>query len=203
MYLQGRYGETIEKMVTFKSNEEDADFRITKIESNIDDKITYKLVDGVSPGEYSVKVWKNPKLAAANTYGSLYVHTNSEKSPMKTVQVQVITKGDITVQPSTVNFGSVKNAAKRAKDDPLTKSVMLIKTKGEFDIKNISFSSENYTARIEPMTPGRRYKVLVSFIPSDKSDRPKPAKNYVDEMIIETDDPREKQIRVRLIARSI
>ena len=50
------------------------------------------------------------------------------------------------------------------------------------------------------MTPGKRYKVLVSFVPPE---RPEPAKNLIDEMIIQTDDPREKQIRVRLIARSI
>ena len=92
IYLKGRYGEQVMKTVTLVSNEEGRELKITKVESNIDDKITYKVEPGDQEGEFKLKVWKNPKLPTLNTYGSLFVYTNSEYSPMKTLQVNVTTK---------------------------------------------------------------------------------------------------------------
>jgi len=200
VYLQGRFGEKVEKTVTIKSNEEDLDFRVVKVESNIDDKITYKLSDRLEDGSYELKIWKNPKLPSVNTYGSVYLHTNSKNAPEKTLQVQVITKGAFTVQPSVVNFGTVRLGKNGKKTQPVTKNITILKSTGDFMIQDITFSSDKYSAAVEPVIPGKRYRIKVSFEPSAEKET---SQNHFAEMIIHTDDPREPSVTVKLIARSI
>ena len=61
----------------------------------------------------------------------------------------------------------------------------------------MAFSSDFYEASIESVEEGKKYKVKVNFRPGADQ------KSYVDEMIINTDDPQEPSIRVRLIARGV
>lgn len=199
VYLQGRYGEQIEKSVMLRSNEEGLDFEITSVESNIDDKITYKVVPQ-GDDAYEIKIWKNPKLPTLNTYGSLFVHSNSEKSPETVVQVQVVTKGSITVQPSTVNFGGVMFANDGEEANPVHKNVTLIRSQGEFAIRDIEFSSDMYEAQYAEVVPGKRYNVEVTFHPPAKT---QPRQREIGEMIIHTDDPTEPTLRVKLVARAM
>ncbi len=199
LFLQGRHGETIERGVTISSNEDDLDLKITKVESNIDDKITYRVEDTGTAGEYRVRVWKNPKLPTQSTYGSLFVYTNSENEPRHTVQLQVITKGEITVQPTVVNYGRIKFETDAA-DDAVTRQVTLLKSRGEFEITDITFSHEGYTAEIDEAIPGKRYNVSVTFDPPKQS---KPRESALGEMVIHTNDPSEPTLKVRLVARSL
>jgi hypothetical protein len=200
VYLQGRYGEKVEKTLQIRSNEEDLDFKITKVESNIDDKITYKLEPSEDGEYYQLRIWKNPKLPTVSTYGSLFLHTNSERIPEKTIQVQVITKGTFTVQPSVVNFGNVQFGEKGKDGKPVSKAMTILKSEGDFQIEDITFSSDRYSAEIVPLLYGKRYKVKVKFTPPEKEqDR----QNHSAQMIIHTDDPREPSVTVRLIARSM
>lgn len=199
LYLQGRYGEKIGKVLTLRSNEEDLDFRITSLESNIDDKITYKS-ETMEDGSYQVHVWKNPKLPTLNTYGSLTVHTNSENSPEKVIQVQVITKGSITVQPTTINYGAVRFSKKDEEAGVVKKSVTVIKSQGEFSIRDIEFNSDRYEADVDEVVPGKRYKVDVTFHPPVKHQA---RQREVGEMLIHTTDPREPTLRVKLVARAM
>jgi len=198
VYLSGMYGEQIHKELTISSNEKKKDFVVTGLSSNIDDKITYKLVPDSEPGRYKIHIWKNPKLPTLHTWGSLYIDTNSENTPKKVVQVNVATRGAIVCQPSTINFGAVKvlegSAAPIAASE---KTLTVFKVKGDFAIENVEFSSRDYNAEVEPIEEGKRYKVTVSFSPESKK------KNYFDEMIINTNDPQEPSVRIRLIARGI
>jgi hypothetical protein len=200
VYLQGRYGEKIEKTVTLRSNEEDINFEVTGLESNIDDKITYKVEPGASPGEYKLQIWKNPKLPTLNTYGSLTIKTNSEKAPEKVIQVQVVTKGSITVQPTTLNYGAVRFAKQGEEAAEVKKSVTVIKSVGEFAIQEVEFDSDRYQANVEELVPGKRYKVEVSFQPPAKFQA---NQREVGEMIIRTNDPKEPTLRVKLVARAM
>jgi hypothetical protein len=200
MYLQGQHGDKVHKAVTLKSNEEDLDFRITKIESNMDDKITYDFAKSEDePGAWVVDVWKNPRLPTMNTYGSLFIHTNSQNAAVKTVQVRVITKGAITVQPKSVNFGTVKFGMNGETADPVTKNVIVLKTKGEFEIEDVAFNTPGFSADWSPVVDGKRYNILVTFQPPEKK---KPRQTHVGEMTVKTNDPREPELRVKLVARS-
>ena len=105
VYLQGRYGEHVERAMTVTSNEKGLDFKILRVSSNLDDKITYKVEPSTQPGAYEVTVYKNPALPTMITYGTLFLHTNSTEAPTTPVQVQIITKGSISVSPASVNFG--------------------------------------------------------------------------------------------------
>jgi len=200
MYLHGRFGEAVEKDLTITSNEKDLDFKVTGVTSNIDDKITYKTEAGTKPGEYTVKVFKNPKLPSLSTYGSLIVHTNSKKSPDTTLQVHVMTKGSITLSPTTLNFGEVQFTAQNAPPVTATKAIVVTKATGKFQIKEVTVSNPNFKTALEPMTPGQQYRVQVTFTPPV---RKQSKQTESGEMIIHTDDPQEPALRVQLLARSI
>jgi len=200
VYLQGQYGETVMKSVTVKSNEEDLDFAITKIESNLDDKITYDFEPGEEDRTWVVNVYKNPTLPTLSTYGVMTVHTNSEKAPTKTMQVQVITKGAISVEPKSVNFGTVKFGSDGDPAAPVSRNVVVLKTTGDFSIEDLSFSTEKFQGEIEQVQPGKKYNIKVTFLPPEKKQS---RQTHVGEMTIRTDDPREPELKVRLIARSM
>jgi hypothetical protein len=194
IYLRGMYGESVMRELTISSNEKKKDFEIYSVTSNIDDKITYRVVPDAEPGRYTVKLFKNPKLPTLNTWGSITIHSNSELSKEKVVQVNVTTRGAIVVQPSTLNFGALSVNTTGAGPE---KSLTVFKLKGDFHIMDVAFSSDHYVANVEPIEDGKKYKVTVNFRPSEDK------KSYVDEMIINTDDPQEPSLRVRLLARGM
>ncbi len=193
--LRGTYGEKVEREISISSNE-DKPFEITRVESNIDDKITYKVLPHEEDGKFRIKIWKNPKLPVMNTYGNLFIYTNSENAPKKVLQVQVLTKSEYTVHPNALNFGSVVASLEHG-DSPLERSVTISKYRGEFEIKDISFSDTSFRAKVEELVAGRKYKVTVDFFPAPEK------KRYMGEMIIRTDDPREPSLTVRLFARAM
>jgi hypothetical protein len=201
VFLQGHYGEPVKKSLTLKSNEDDLDFKITKIESNLDDKITYDFEPNENGKLWTVNVYKNPKLGRMSTYGSLTVHTNSENSPTKMVQVQVITKGAITVQPQHVNFGTVHSGNSADRAAPVTRNVVVLKLNGDFSIEDLAFSTDEFDGEIEAVEPGKRYNVKVTFTPPEEVAKQR-SKTHVGEMTILTDDPKEPELKVRLVARS-
>lgn len=200
VYLHGRPGEPIEKDLTITSNEKDVDFKVTSVNSNIDDKIKYSFVPGAKKGEYVVKVTKNPNLPIMSTYGSLIIHTNSKKSPDTTLQVHIMTKSSILLSPSVLNYGEVKFTDKQGPGAPSTKTLTVTKSAGKLNIKEVSTSNPNFTAKLETMTPNQQYKVMVTFTPPV---RKQSKQTETGEMIITTDDPQEPQLRVQLVARAM
>lgn len=201
VFLQGQYGESVHKMITLKTNEENVDFKVTKVESNIDDKITYKARPNEEDGTWAIDVWKNPKLPTMSTFGTLTVHTNSERSPTKTVQLQVITKGSITIEPKAVNFGTVKIDTESDEPvAPITRNVIVLKATGDFQIEDVTFSADYFSAEVEPVQPGKRYNIKVTFAPPKKKQG---RKTHIAEMTVHTNDPREPALTVRLVARTM
>lgn len=197
VYLTGVYGEKVFKELIVKSNEKKKDFKILGLSSNIDDKITYAYYPDPEPGRYTVIVWKNPKLPTLNSWGSLTIESNSERSPQKVIQVSVATRGLIVCQPSQVNFGAVKFNPTGALANPVVQRVDVFKVEGEFGIQKVEFSTTEYKAEVAPLEDGKRYRIDISFLPTSKK------KNYRDEMIITTNDPQEPSIRVPLLAHGL
>lgn len=200
VYLQGRYGEMVECRLTVRSNEEGTGFQVTGVVSDMDDKITYEVEPGPKPGEFTVTVKKNPELPAMAAVGSLTLRTNSEKAPEKLVQVQVVTKGSITVQPSTVNYGAVAFGQDGAPAEPVQKTVTLLRTEGEFQIDGVEFDSDLYQATVQEVVAGKKYQVDITFRPPVKTES---RQREVGEMTIHTNDPTEPLVRVKLVARAM
>jgi Protein of unknown function (DUF1573) len=199
IYLHGRWGEKIEKSVTLTSNEKDRELKVTGVSSNIDDKITYSFEPGPKKGEYTINVKKNPDLPTSSAYGNLTVHTNSEKNPDTILQVHVMTKGSISVSPSTLNYGAV-DFGEDKDGEPVTRSIMILKTDGEFQIKSVEVSNEHFSAKLlDPVLPGKQYKVEVTFVPPPRREV---RQREIGELVVNTDDPREPSVRVNLIARA-
>lgn len=201
VYLQGRYDEKVEKSVTITSNEKTPDFKITKVTSDIDDKIAYDVKPGAAKGEYILHIEKKQEQAMSSSYGTVTIHTNSTNAPETKLQVQVMTKGNITVSPSSVNFGNVAFAAKDKQASPVTRTIMVIKNSGEgLDLKNLKIDNPNFKATIAPVTPGKQFKVEVTFQPPLKREA---SQREIGELIINTNDPREPMVSVRLSARAM
>ncbi len=199
VYLHGRYGEHVERKMEISSNE-NIDFKVVRVSSNIDDKITYKLDPLAEAGHYELSVYKNPKLPTLITYGTLYLHTNSKEAPTSEIQVHVITKGNITVSPAAVNFGPVKFGEGAGSGQAVTRGVILSKSTGDFNIKEITLSNPNFTAIVEPVAEGKQYRVQVTFTPPLKK---LAQQNETAEMIIHTTDAEEPAIRVAVAARAM
>jgi hypothetical protein len=199
VYLFGRYGEVIEKKLTITSNEEDSNFKITGVTSNIDDKVTYRVEPGTKTGEYTLHVFKNSKLPTMSTFGNIFIHTNSKNSPESTLQVQVMTKGSISVSPASVNFGVVKFTDENGPGTPATRSVVASKLTGKFAIKEITVNNPEFAAALEPVTPGQQYRIQVTFTPPSRKNS---GQTEFAEMVIHTDDPQEPELRVQLLARA-
>ena len=200
VFLQGRFGDAVHRQIVLSSNEKDLDFEVTGLSSNIDDKITYAYAPSGKPGEYTVDVYKNPKLPTLTTYGSLFVHTNSERSPKTDIQVSVMTKGSISVSPMTLNFGPVRFGDRASEGSPVTKSVVLSKTTGGLAVTRVDLNNANFSAIPEPVPGGNQYRVLVTFRPPLKRQS-----RHVEsaEMIIHTNDTLEPAIRVQVVARAM
>jgi len=201
IYLQGRYEEVIQKEVTISSNEKLPDFKVVGVTSDIDDKIGYEIKPGLKKGEYVLNVKKNPELPMSSSFGTITLKTNSTKAPEYKLQVQVMTKGNITVSPSSVNFGNVAFAAKDKDANPVSRTVMVIKNSGEgLDVKDVKVDNPNFKATVEPVTPGKQFKVEITFQPPLKRS---PSQRETGELIINTNDPREPMVRVHLVARAM
>ncbi len=201
VYLQGRYEEPIEKEVTITSNEKLPDFKVLGATSDIEDKISLEVKPGPNKGEYLLKIKKNPDLPISSNYGTVTIKTNSTNAPESKLQVQVMTKGNITVSPSSVNFGNVAFAAKDKTASPVTRTVMVIRNSGEgLDVKDVKVDNPNFKATVEPVTPGKQFKVEVTFSPPLKRS---PTQRETGELIINTNDPREPSVRVHLVARAM
>lgn len=198
VFLQGRYGEKVERQVRLSSNEEGLDFKVTGVRSNIDHQITYRVDPGDAEREWVLSVFKNPALPTGTNFGTIYVKTNSEKAPEKVVQVQVITKGAITVQPTALNYGRVKFDPERT-GEPVTKTVTVLSPKEDFEILEVTTSSNAYQASVTEEMRGQRYKIDVTFTPPKKT---KTRQTELGEMTIKTNDPHEPTLRVKLVARS-
>jgi hypothetical protein len=200
VYLNGRFGEHVERVVTVTSNEKNPqDFRVLRLTSNLDDKITYK-IEEAGPGKYNVILYKNPKLPTLMTYGNLYLHTNSKEVPMSPLQVHVVTKGSIDVAPQMVNFGAVKFAEVAGAGQAVTRGIIVSKASGDFAIKDIQVNNPSFKAWVEPVQDGKQYRVQVTFTPPLKTQT---VQNETAEMIIHTDDPSEPAIKLQVAARAI
>ena len=200
VYLQGRYGEVVESRLTIQSNEPTKDFKVTGAESDMDDKITYQVEPGPKSGQYTLTVKKNPKLPVMASVGSLTLRTNSENAPESVIQVQVVTKGSISVQPSTVNYGAVAFGREGEAGEPVQKSVTVVRTEGEFTIESVEFDSDFYKATVQEVVPGKKYQLDITFRPPAQTD---PRQREVGEMTIHTNDPTEPEVRVKLVARAL
>jgi hypothetical protein len=199
VFLEGHYGEPVEKTVVVTSNEEGTDFEVIGASSSIDDDITYRFEPGPDKNQYTVKIFKNPKLPNVSAYGALTLETNVERAPEKVIQVQVVTKGTISVEPSMVNYGVVPFGTDGKEAPVIERNVTVLRSEGEFDIRDVSFNSERYEATVEAVTPGKRYTVGVHYHPPVKRE---PRQRDVGEMTIHTSDPREPTVIVRLVARA-
>jgi hypothetical protein len=78
--------------------------------------------------------------------------------------------------------------------------VMVLKTDGTFQLKDPVVDNKNFSVKISAVEPGKQYKVDITFVPPTKTSS---TQREVGELVIATDDPREPEVRVHLVARAM
>jgi hypothetical protein len=128
------------------------------------------------------------------------LHSNSEHQPQTTVQVHVMTKGSIAMNPTVLNYGDIAFTSEPGKENPTTKEITLTRVDGTFQIKDVTITNPNYKATVNAVTPGQQYRVQVTFTPPVRKSG---KQTEAGELVIHTDDPQEPSMRVQLVARSL
>jgi hypothetical protein len=164
LYLTGFEGEVITKSVTITNNQ-DTPLKITKVTSDIDDKIDYELKTLVKEKEYELTV-KNGKDLQGISRGTITLTTNSEKKPTLEIKVSINLRGELVVSPTAIYFGNINLTSKEEKAPPLTltKYVTVTKEKGDpIKIKKVTSSSNLIQTKVETKEEGKRFTITVSL----------------------------------------
>lgn len=165
IYLTGYEGEIISKSLKI-INHQDTPLKLTQVESNIDDKINYKLKQLVDGKEYELIV-KTRKKLEGRSRGKITITTNSEKKPNLEIRVSINLKDELTVSPTTLYFGNINTTSKTDKPPAklnLTKYITIRKERGDsLKIEKIVPGSDLIHTKIETKEEGKRYIITVTL----------------------------------------
>ena len=120
--------------------------------------------------------------------------------PVTTMQVHVMTKGSIAMNPTVLNYGEVAFTTTAGKETTTTKEITITRADGKFQIRDVTVTNPNYKAVVNAVTPGQQYRVQVTFTPPLRTTG---KQTEAGELVIHTDDPQEPSMRVQLVARSL
>lgn len=164
LYLTGFEGEVITKSVNITNNE-DTPLKITKVTSDIDEKVDYELKTLVNEKEYELTV-KNAKDLQGISRGTITLTTTSEKKPTLEIKVSINLRGELVVSPTAIYFGNINLTPIEEKAPPLilTKYVTVTKEKGDpIKIKKVTSSSNLIQTKVETKEEGKRFTITVSL----------------------------------------
>jgi len=165
LYLTGFEGEILSKTLRI-INHQDSPLNITRIESNIDDKIEYEIKPLVEGKEYELMV-KTLKGLEGRSRGKIIVTTNSEKKPKCEIRVNVNIRDELTVFPTTLYFGNINTTPKPGTPPEklnLTKSLYLKKERGDpVKIEKLIPSSDLIHTKVETKLEGKSYDIIVTL----------------------------------------
>lgn len=165
LYLSGYEGDILSKSLKIINNE-DSPFRITHVESNIDDKIEYELKPIAEGKEYELMV-KTLKGLQKRSRGKITLTTNIEKKPKLEINVSINLRDELIISPNTLHFGNIKITPQPEKPPAklnLTKYLAVRKERGDpIKIEKIIPSSDLVHTRIDTKEEGKRYIITVSL----------------------------------------
>ena len=195
--LQGIVGDDIRTAVHISSSEKQP-FEITKVETNLQSVIDYKLSRKDDSDEYTLEVISkaaDQKIAS----GFLTLHTNHPKKKIMKLSVHLRVKPEIQVWPNRVDFyeGS-KTGNKKKKSKRI---LILMNNRGKsFKIKELNYNKDYFQVRplAKNDAPATRYQFevvpLLDSLPAGKLE-------FRDTLTIRTDSSKAGELKVPLSIR--
>jgi len=165
LYLTGFEGDTLTKSLKIINNV-DSPLKITHLESDIDDKISYELKSVVEGKEYELIV-TTLKDQNRRSRGKITLTTNNEKKPKLDIRVSFNFKDELTISPTSLYFGNLTITPKSEKQPPklnLKKYITVRKERGDpLKIEKLIPSSDLISTEIKTQEEGKRYVIIVSL----------------------------------------
>lgn len=131
-------------------------FSVRKVESNLEDKITYKLETVAEGKQYRLKI---ANVAKQGTYnGFVKCYTDVPEKPEIQIRVTGYIEGDISVKPLTVLVG------KFAAQQPVrTGKVLVVSNRNKpFQIKKLTFDERLIQVRQEPLAKEPGFSIEIT-----------------------------------------
>jgi Protein of unknown function (DUF1573)/Flagellar-associated PapD-like len=177
-----RHGTAQSRQVTITDTTGGKDFKVNSIaNSSKDIKVTEQpRTDGQPGAALTVTVLNSMPAGPFNDI----VKVATNRAPLE-VAVFGTVVGDLTVNPPQVSFGIVPHHAGVLRTIRLTNS-------GDRAVKvvAISSSSQSVTAAVDPVTPGKVYKITIQLRPNT------PDGKLLGMLAIKTDDPQQQTLQV-------
>ncbi len=126
--LNGFVGEKVETEITITSLLPQP-LTISSIESNIDDKIKYKLLTRRKGKEYVLRVARRSK-DESYFHGQIILTTDSMKKPTITLNLLSRVRKEVAVKPESLVFGTIDTSAEYFAGVKLSKTVTLRDMRG-------------------------------------------------------------------------
>jgi hypothetical protein len=195
--LQGIVGDDIRSVVHIRSSDNQP-FEITKIESNLQSFIDYKLNRQDGSNQYNLEVVS--KVADQKTAsGFLTLYTSHPKKKLVKLSVYLRVKPEIQVWPNRVDFyegsksGSKKKESKRV--------LMVMNNRGEsFRIKELKYNKDYFQVRSLAKNDNLESRYQFEVVPLvDKL--PAARLEFQDTLTIRTDSTKAGELKVPLSIR--
>jgi hypothetical protein len=141
--FRGLADQQTEKIVDFVGTSKP--FKIQKVESNLEDKVSYKVETVVEGKHYRLKITNT--LKQGNYNGFVKCYTDVPEKPEIQIRVSGYIEGDISVKPLTVLVG------KFAAQQPVrTGKVLVVSNRNKpFQIKKLTYDEKLIQVKQEPL----------------------------------------------------
>jgi hypothetical protein len=190
--LRGIVGEDIRRVVHIRPADDQA-LEITKVQSNLESIIDYKLNRKDDSNQYNLEVVS--KVSEQKTAsGFLTLHTNHPKKKILKLSVHLRIKPEIQVWPNNITFYENPNAGAKGKTNK--RNLIVMNNRGKsFKIKELGYNRDYFQvhplAKNDDPASRQQFEVtpLVDKLPAGKIE-------FRDTLVIKTDNARGAELQV-------
>lgn len=184
----------------------DAEFKVTAVKA-LNNRVIPELETVVAGQTYKINVKANITGKTKSTYFTDRIQVDVEgangKKMSQDVPVTIRLKNRISSKPArTVYFRRPEvNALRTNAAAPVVKEVVIksevTKSDHNFQITKVEVTDAHFRTEVQPVTPGKEYKILIKIdaLPDDPT-----VKSLKGDLIIHTDDPSQPTIKLRVLA---
>ncbi len=154
VFFQGMADQLKEETIELRSSPQT--FHVKSVESNIDDKIGYKLETVEDGKRYQLKV--SNKVSMGDYHGFIKVVTDHPKKPEVLIRVNASVTGEISVRPMSLLVGSL-DAGSRA---PRKGVVAVVNNRDKpFEITKLTYDEQILTVTQKPISGKQGYSLEI------------------------------------------
>lgn len=193
--LRGIVGDDLRRVVSIRAAN-DQPLEISKIQTNLQSVIDYKLIPRDDGKKYNLEV-VSKVIEQKTASGFLTLHTNHPKKKILKLSVHLRVKPEIQVWPNRIDF--YENPKSGAKGRTNKRKLVVMNNRGKtFKIKELNYNRDYFQVRslAKNGNPAKRYQFevmpLVDKLPAGRIE-------FRDTLIIKTDNPRGGELQVPML----